>query len=352
MPQSPAAGDRGELPGKPQIARYWEPHGDSRVRCNLCHQRCVIAAGGRGLCGVRENRDGTLYSLVYGKAVARAVDPIEKKPLHHFLPGSYSFSVATVGCNFHCRHCQNCEISMVAGEEWRDLGEDLSPSQIVALAEAAQCASVSYTYTEPTIFFEYAADTARLAHAKGLRNVFVTNGYITPEPLREIAPFLDAANIDLKSFSDSTYRELCGARLAPVLDTIRRYYELGIWMELTTLIIPGWNDSEDEFRRIARFIADLGPDIPWHVSRFFPSHRLPDVPPTPVQTLLRAATLGAEAGLRYVYTGNIAHDAGQATSCPECRRKLIERGRHGLYMNALAQGTCPSCGTAIPGVWA
>jgi len=332
-------------------AMFWEAQGRRVVKCSLCSHRCRIAEGARGLCGVRENQDGKLYSLVYGRATAMAVDPIEKKPLYHFLPGTSSFSIATRGCNFRCIHCQNCDISQPSAEE--DFTEDqlLEPEQAVRMARARGCASISYTYTEPTIFFEYAYDTARVARKRGLKNVFVTNGYITPEALQIIQPCLDAANIDLKSFRDKTYRKLCGARLQPVLEAIDLYYRLGIWIEITTLVIPGWNDSEDELRDIAAFIAGLGREIPWHVSRFLPAYRMSGTRPTPVETLLTAYGIGKSAGLQYVYLGNVSHPSSAATMCPSCGRSVIDRNGLGAPVNALVKPVCPKCGYSIAGVW-
>lgn len=323
---------------------------DSRVQCHLCRHSCTISAGKRGLCGVRENRDGTLYSLVYGRAVATNIDPIEKKPLFHLLPGSSSFSVATVGCNFRCRHCQNWQISQGPQLQGKIVGQQLSPEAIVSRAQSAGCASIAYTYTEPTIFFEYAFDTARLASAAGIRNVFVSNGYTSAEALRMIAPYLDAANIDLKSFSDDFYRTVCGARLQPVLDCIRLYRELGIWIELTTLLIPGYNDGDDELRQIAAFICDLGAEIPWHVSAFYPTYQLLDAPRTPLETLRRARRIGLEAGLRYVYQGNIPGE-GESSYCHSCGELLIERYGFSIRQNLVHDGGCRQCGTPAAGIW-
>jgi len=250
----------------------------------------------RGICAVRENRSETLYSLVYGKAVARAVDPIEKKPLFHFLPGSRAYSIATAGCNFRCGNCQNFEISQMPKDRKIILGQDVSPEEIVMAAKRNNCESIAYTYTEPTIFFEYAYDTAKLARKEGIKNVFVTNGYITEEALVEIKPYLDAANIDLKSFSDDFYRKNCGARLKPVLDSIKLHKSFGIWIEITTLIIPTLNDSEEELRKIAEFIKEVGEETPWHISQFYPTYEFIDLPRTPVATLRRAREIGLEVG--------------------------------------------------------
>jgi len=272
---------------------FYEPLTAGRVLCTLCALYCKIASGRRGACGVRVNVNDVLYTLVYDKVIARHVDPIEKKPLFHFYPGSRSYSIATVGCNFRCLHCQNYDISqppkqktppirLNGGDDpevlWLGLrdaearipGEAVPPEEIVRAARRADCRSIAYTYTEPTIFFELAYDTARLAASEDIANVFVTNGYITEEALTTIAPYLDAANIDLKSFNDSAHKRMTGARLQPVLDAIRAYKRLGIWIEVTTLVIPGYNDSEQELGQIAEFISGVGPDVPWHVTQFYP----------------------------------------------------------------------------------
>jgi pyruvate formate lyase activating enzyme len=332
-------------------ALFYTKEDQGGVTCGLCRFRCTIHEGKRGICGVRENRGGVLYSLVYGKAVAEHVDPVEKKPLFHFLPGSRSYSVATVGCNFRCFHCQNYSISQPS-REGAVPGGQLMPGEIVARAQASGCRSISYTYTEPTVFFEYAYDTAVLAHRAGIRNIFVTNGYITTEALSFIRPFLDAANVDLKGFSDRFYREIVGAELLGVLDCIRDYKRLGIWIELTTLIIPGLNDSDEELSAIARFIADeVGVETPWHVSRFHPTYRLTDRPATPVSTLRRARQIGVAAGLRYVYEGNVPGEGGENTYCPGCREPLITRYGFAIEESAVINGKCPECGHVLDGVW-
>ena len=338
----------------PVRAMFAEALPDGRVRCHLCGFRCVIAPGRRGVCQVRVNRGGKLHTLVYGRAVADEIDPIEKKPLYHFLPGTTAFSLATVGCNFRCLHCQNYAIAFFPrAHGGRVLGRALAPEEIVLLARRNACQSVAYTYTEPTIFFEYAFATARVAAAAGLRNVFVTNGTITPEALRALAPMLHAANIDLKSFRESFYRRVCGgARLQWVLDSIALHRRLGIWVEVTTLVIPGLNDSEGELKDIAGFVASAGRSIPWHLSRFFPAHRMTDVPPTPLATLQRAREIGREAGLHFVYLGNLAPgEDGEDTACPGCSMAVIRRRGHRLLACALRDGRCPHCGETIPGVW-
>ncbi|RLG54961.1 MAG: AmmeMemoRadiSam system radical SAM enzyme, partial [Candidatus Hydrothermarchaeota archaeon] len=258
---------------------------NGKVKCKLCRHSCVIPEGKRGICGVRQNRNGKLYSLVYGKLVAKNVDPIEKKPLYHFYPGSKAYSIATVGCNFSCKHCQNYEISQPARETGEIFGRDFSPEEIVAEAKRYNCEVIAYTYTEPTVFYEYAYETAKLASKEGIKNIFVTNGYTSEEALKEISPYLDGANIDLKAFTDKFYREICGARLEPVLETIKLYKELGIWIEITTLVIPTLNDNEEELRKIAEFIKSLGDEIPWHVSAFHPDYKLMNLPRTPLETL-------------------------------------------------------------------
>ncbi|MEM2864518.1 MAG: AmmeMemoRadiSam system radical SAM enzyme, partial [Candidatus Bathyarchaeia archaeon] len=296
-------------------ARFYDALGGKLVRCNLCSHRCVIQPSKKGLCAVRENRDGRLYTLVYGRLIARAVDPVEKKPLFHFYPGSKAYSIATVGCNFRCKNCQNYDISQLPRETSRVVGDRTAPEEVVEDAKGHGCRSIAYTYTEPTIFYEYAYDVAKLANREGIKNIFVTNGYITEEALRDIRPYLDAANIDLKSFRDAFYRSICGARLEPVLEAIKLYRELGIWIEITTLVIPGLNDSEDELRRIASFIKEeLDPGVPWHVSRFYPMYMLLDLPQTPLETLSRARRIGLETGLYYVYEGNVPGE-GEDTVC-------------------------------------
>ncbi len=322
------------------------------VICSLCSHRCRIAEGKRGICKVRQNKDGTLYTLVYGKLVSTNVDPIEKKPLFHVLPGSRSFSIATVGCNFRCRHCQNYQISQYPVlHEGEITGAEVTPQQVVATAQKYDCATISYTYIEPTIFYEFAYDTAQLAHHQGIKNVFVSNGYTSPEATRKIAPYLDANNIDLKAFSDKFYRQVCGARLAPVLETIELMKSLGVWVEVTTLIIPGWNDSEAELQKIAEFIISVDADIPWHVSRFHPTYKMTDRSATPVSTLLRAREIGLAAGLKYVYVGNIHGENGEDTTCPNCGKTIIARTGYTIVSQAHENGVCNSCGSGLAGIF-
>lgn len=333
-------------------AMFWAPAEEGKVKCSLCRFRCLIAEGQRGVCGVRENRQGVLFSLVYGRSIAENVDPIEKKPFFHWHPGSRSFSVATAGCNFRCLHCQNYQISQLPMSHRPVPGDNLPPAEIVRRAKAADCRSISYTYTEPTIFFEYAYDTAVLARKEGIGNLFVTNGYITEEALSHIAPFLDGANVDLKGFSEKFYREVAGATLHGVLDSLRVYRRLGIWLEITTLVIPGHNDDEADLKGIAHFIAnDLGTDTPWHVTAFYPTFRLLDRPPTPVETLRRARRIGSEAGLKYVYEGNVPGEGGENTLCPGCGRTVVERFGFRLGQLHLQNGRCSFCDTALAGSW-
>ncbi len=332
-------------------ALLYEKEGRNAVRCTLCAHRCRIKAGGRGLCGVRENREGTLISLVSRTVIAAQCDPVEKKPLFHVLPGSRSYSIATAGCNFRCSFCQNHEISQLPHEEGRIAGRDLAPAELVELALRSGSKSISYTYTEPTVYFELAYATAGIAREKGLRNILVTNGYMTPEMLRLLAPRLDAANVDLKSFSDDFYRTLCGGHLRPVLGSLRLMKELGIWVEVTTLLIPGINDGEEELRDLAAFVHSLGPETPWHISRFHPRYRLLDRPPTPADSIHRAAGIGKSAGLKYVYSGNIPGDSGENTFCARCGHLLIGRWGFAVETWDVAGSACPRCGTVLEGIF-
>lgn len=331
-------------------AMFYQKGENQEVNCFLCNHRCTVKEGNKGLCGVRENREGILYSLVYGKSISESVDPIEKKPLFHFFPGSRSFSIATVGCNFKCLHCQNNNISQMPRDQKYIAGNDLHPSKIVSLAQEYDCASISFTYTEPTIYFEYAFETSKIAKEEGLATTFVTNGYITPEPLKTIQPYLDGANIDLKSFSDEFYRKVCGAKLQPILDAITLYHQLRIWIEITTLIIPTYNDSDQELRDIARFIKNLDEKIPWHITAFYPTYRLTDQPRTSVKTLRRAREIGLSEGLRYVYEGNVPGEGGENTFCYNCNSLLIQRLGFSITENRIRDSKCPNCQALIDGV--
>jgi pyruvate formate lyase activating enzyme len=332
-------------------ASFYDRLEDGKVHCRLCRHHCRIEEGRKGICGVRVNRDGELYTLVYGMPCSTHVDPIEKKPLFHFFPGSKAFSIATVGCNFRCRHCQNHEISQMPRDAQCVMGDRMEPPEVVQMAAKAGCKSISYTYTEPTMFYEYAFDIAKLAKEQGIFNNFVTNGYIEEEPLRAIGPWLSAANIDLKGFSEEFYRKVCFAELSQVMETIKVYKALGIWIELTTLVIPGYNDKEEELRGIARFIRnDLGPEVPWHVSAFYPTYKLLDAPRTPPGTLAGARRIGLDEGLRYVYVGNVPGLEGEHTYCYACKRAVIERFGYAIGGYHIHEGSCSFCGAPIDGV--
>lgn len=322
---------------------------DKKVSCYLCSHRCQISDGNFGICQVRQNKGGALYTYAYGEVVAANVDPIEKKPIFHMLPGTRSFSIATAGCNFRCGFCQNWQISQK--KEADRLGvsaQAMSPQEIVKSALKFKCASISYTYTEPTIFFEYASETARLAKEKGLYNIFVTNGYMTKEALEMIRPYLDAANVDLKFFDDEKYRKICGARLKPVMESIALMRTMNIWVEVTTLVVPGENDSPDELNGIAEFLAGAGKEIPWHISRFHPDYKMTDRPATPLDALKEAYQAGKDAGLRYVYIGNVYEE--EKTCCHKCGRDLISRLGFEVINNRLKKGRCPECDTKLDGV--
>ena len=331
-------------------AMLYEKLGDNYVQCYLCAHECKIKDTGFGICAVRQNIDGTLYTLVYAQALAANIDPIEKKPLYHFLPGSRSYSIATAGCNFQCDFCQNWNISQISRETKGELpGYDLPPAKVVENARENNCRSISYTYTEPTIFFEYAYDTAKLAKEAGLKNVFVTNGYMATQAIDTIAPFLDAANVDLKAFSEEYYRRNCKGRLQPVLGSITHMKKHDIWVEVTTLVIPGENDSEEELEQIAEFIAGVSVDTPWHISRFHPDYKFSDHSATPVETLQKAREIGKKHGLHYIYLGNVQEEAD--THCYNCGQLLVQRRYMGTDQIYLKNGRCPSCETPISGIW-
>lgn len=329
-------------------AVLWEALDGGRVRCELCEHHCVIPSGGRGRCGVRENREGRLFALTWELACAAHVDPIEKKPLFHYLPGSLAYSVASVGCNFRCSWCQNHGISQVPRDGGPVTGKHLPAAEIVELALAADCASIAYTYTEPTIFFEYALATARIARTRGLGNVFVTNGYMSEGALEMLLPHLDGANVDLKAFREETYREKIGGHLDPVLRNIGRMVEAGVLVEVTTLLVPDLNDSAEELGEIASFLADLSPDIPWHVSRFHPDYQMNDRGLTSHDAMSRALKAGQDAGLRHVYAGNLPGHDSESTFCWRCGKRVIERWGFSIRSSCLGKdGACPDCGATI-----
>lgn len=357
-------------------AMFYQTLEDARVRCELCPHECLIRNGKVGACGVRVNRGGRLSTLVYDRVISHGAEAVEKKPLFHFLPNSTAYSIGTAGCNLKCAFCQNWQIahwprfnspfgpaSRGKEQEHKDgfaaierfaaavPGEPLSPEQIVDNALRSGAASVAYTYTEPTIFYELAYETAGLARKAGLRNIFVTNGFTRSEPLRRLGGVLDAANIDLKFFREESYRRLSGGRLQPVLEAIRSYHELGLWIEVTTLIMAGINDSEEELRGMAAFIRSVGREIPWHLSRFFPAYEMVDHPVTPLESLHRARRIGHECGLRYIYLGNVPGEDTGHTCCPACGSLLVERSGSGFAANRMDNGHCRDCGTRIEGVW-
>jgi pyruvate formate lyase activating enzyme len=332
-------------------AMLYEKLEGGQVRCNLCAHRCAIKPDRRGVCGVRENKDGVLYSLVYGTLIAENIDPIEKKPFFHVYPASKSYSIATVGCNFNCEFCQNHDISQMPRSTRMITGEDFLPAEIVARAKKSNSKTIAYTYTEPTIYFELAYDTAKIAVENGLKNVFVTNGFMTPEAIDTIAPYLSAANVDLKSFRDEFYKKRCGARLNPVLESLKKMKGLGIWVEITTLLIPALNDSDEELKDIAQFIAGLGKETPWHISRFHPQFKMLNVPVTPISSLHRAVEIGKQSGLKYVYSGNVPGDDGENTHCFHCGKLLIERYGFQIKSINLKGNKCTNCGTELEGVF-
>lgn len=348
-------------------AHLYKDIGNGTLQCLACRHYCKIAPGGSGICAVRENVDGKLKLLVYGKAIAVAVDPIEKKPLFHFLPGSEIFSFGTIGCNFGCEFCQNWDISQVSKNiktklirdkkqnlleaEVTKLGYDLPPQEILAYCLKHKLGAIAYTYNEPEIFFEYTYDTAKLAHAQGIKNVYVSNGYASKEAVDLITPYLDAINIDLKGFTEEFYQKICKAKLAEVLDSIAYYHSKGIWLELTTLLVPGKNDSPAEIKKIAEFIAGIDKNIPWHVTAFTPRYKMKDVPETKDDKLFQAWETGRDAGLKYVYVGNTFDKTRESTYCPKCNELLVERDWGQVEIKNFQEGVCGNCGEKIPGIW-
>ena len=335
---------------KMQEARLYNRLAGQLVHCQLCAHGCKIQEGKFGFCGVRQNIKGVLYTHNYGKLVAVNTDPVEKKPLYHFFPGSLAFSIASAGCNFRCGFCQNWQISQLNFLKESPPGENFSADQVIALAKQHNCKSIAYTYTEPTIFFEFALEVAILAKKAGLANIFVTNGYMSSQAISMFKPYLNAANVDLKFFKESSYQRICSARLAPVLDSIRLLHEAGVWIEITTLVIPGANDSGADLSGIAKFIAGISKDIPWHVSCFHADYKFTSYPSTPEQTIELAYDLGKAQGLRYVYTGNI-HAWGQDTLCGQCKRFLIRREGFNIAESNLAGNKCVFCQAILPGVF-
>lgn len=338
----------------PKVAELVRPLKDKHLQCQVCEHHCALAPGDWGKCGVRVNRGGQIISTVYGKATAAHVDPIEKKPLYHFLPGESALSIGTYGCNMHCMWCQNAGISQVRKKDERReyLGESLPPEALVEIAREQHAAAIAYTYNEPTVFFEYTHDTAELAHAHGIKNIYVSNGFMTEAALEKIAPYLDAINVDLKGFTSELYQTYTGTRIEPVKRNIAKIArETDIWIEVTTLIIPGLNDSDAELHEAAEWLAAVDPMMPWHLSAFHPNHKMRDRPRTPPATLARAYEIGQQAGLQYIYVGNILDAEREQTRCHQCGAQLIRRHGFSARPQWRTPGICPQCNAAIPGVW-
>ena len=349
---------RGLLAGEPsgddaqfvKEARYYDKLDLLRVKCKLCPRECQVADLERGYCGVRENRGGTYYTLVHSRACSVNIDPIEKKPFFHYLPGTLAFSLATAGCNIECRHCQNWNISQFRPEQVDSM--DLPPEKITEVCKAKKCPTIAYTYTEPVVFYEYAYDTAKQARERGVGSVIVSNGYIQGKPLEEWCKVLTGVKIDLKAFTEKFYKETCNGELKPVLDTLVRLKQCGMWFELVVLVIPTLNDGEQEFREMTQWVVkNLGPDVPMHFTRFHPIYKIKNLPPTPVETLEQARNIARESGVHFAYVGNVPGHEGENTFCFKCKEPLIRRTGFYILENKLTDGKCPKCRTAIPGVW-
>ncbi|MCU0363321.1 MAG: AmmeMemoRadiSam system radical SAM enzyme [Bacteroidales bacterium] len=320
------------------------------VMCRICPNECVLKEGELSKCNNRIAHNSKLYTLAFGNPCSANIDPIEKKPLYHFLPGTRAFSIATAGCNLVCLNCQNWSISQTSPEKTRNF--DMPPESVAAGCKKNSCPTIAYTYTEPITFYEYVFETATLARKAGIRNILKSNGYINPEPLKKLCGLVDAVNIDLKAFNESTYLKLTGGKLQPVLDSLKIYRDAGTWVEITSLVVPSWSDNPDEIRKMCRWLAENGfRDAPLHFSRFFPVHKLEQLPPTPVETLNRAAKIAAEEGIRYVYTGNVPGSELSDTACPSCKATLIKRQGYRILLNTIREGKCPECSRIVPGVW-
>jgi pyruvate formate lyase activating enzyme len=318
--------------------------------CRICPNECVLKEGETSKCNNRKVYKSKLYTMAYGNPCSVAVDPVEKKPLYHFLPGSRAFSIATAGCNLVCLNCQNWTISQTSPDKTENI--ELMPADVVEECEKNSCRSIAYTYSEPTTFYEYAYDTALIARKKGVKNIFKSNGYINPEPLKKLCEVIDAANIDLKAITESTYLKLSGGKLQPVLDSLKVYRDMGVWLEITNLVIPGWTDKKDEIRQLCRWLADNGfSNVPLHFSRFYPMHKLEQLPPTPVGLLGDAAAIAAEEGLKFVYTGNAPGNEISDTKCRYCGTVAVKRQGYRIVSNTLKKGNCSSCGKPVEGVW-
>jgi pyruvate formate lyase activating enzyme len=349
-PSEAIAGERSEHGTFVREAMHYEALDERRVECKLCPRECKVALKERGYCGVRENVDGTYVTLVYGRACSANVDPIEKKPLFHFLPGSRALSIATAGCNIECKFCQNWEISQFRPEQITSL--DLPPETLVREAKGKNIESIAFTYTEPVVFYEYMHDTARLAKASGVKSVMISNGYIQERPMAELCEHLSAVKIDLKAFTEKFYAEMCSGKLQPVLDTLKLLKKKGIWFEIVMLIIPTHNDGDAELRELCAWVYnELGPDVPVHFTRFHPTYKIKNLPPTPVSTLTRARTIAMDAGINFAYVGNVPGHEGEWTYCPGCKTPVVRRIGFGIVDVALKHGACAQCSRPIPGVW-
>lgn len=333
-----------------RLAQYQEKLTNNVVRCHLCPHNCKIHEGKPGICHTRVNYQGELYTFAYGNPCSISVDPIEKKPLFHFFPGTNIYSLATAGCNFRCLNCQNWHISQSSPSKMNNY--DLMPNELVEQALQHDTDSIAFTYTEPTVFYEYVYDTAKLAHEKGLKTVLISNGYINEKPLIELCPYLDAANIDLKCFDDSVYRQLTGGHLQPVLDTLKTLKENGVWLEITNLLVPGYSDSPEMIQTMCDWLVENDfTDTPLHFSRFFPTYKLAQLPPTAEDRLIEAKEIAEKSGMKFVYIGNITSLHGENTFCPRCRQMLIERIGYVVKKNHIQNSLCSFCGEPILGVW-
>lgn len=329
---------------------YYRKLKNKLVNCSLCPNNCIIQPNSLGSCKARKNIQGKLYSLVYPKPVSIAIDPIEKKPLYHFLPGSNSLSIGTFGCNLHCLHCQNYDISQKSADQSPQ--KDISPKELIKTAIKNKCKSISYTYNEPTIFYEYVLETATLARKKGIKNIMVTNAYINKEPLKELYPLIDAANIDLKSLDESFYKSICKAKLKPVLDSIKEIAKLGTWIELTNLLIPGYNDNKKQIEKLVKWVKqNLGLKVPLHFSAFYPTYKLLDTPRTYPNKLLEAKEIAKKQGLKHIYLGNTSLPDSGNTYCPKCNKILIERIGFEVRKNNIGNNSCPLCKEKIDGIF-
>ena len=331
-------------------AMFWEELPDRKVKCVLCPRECQVADVERGYCGVRENRGGQYQTLVYGALCSANVDPVEKKPLFHYRPGTTAFSIATAGCNIECKFCQNWQISQFRPEQVPSAV--VTPDRLISACQSRRSPTIAYTYSEPVIFYEYMHDTAALARRHGIGSVMISNGYIQEEPLRQLCKHLTGVKIDLKAFTETFYRDLCAGELKPVLKVLEVLKDIGIWFELVVLIIPTHNDSPDEIRRMSNWVIErLGPDVPMHFTRFHPTYRVTNLPATPVSTLERCRKIAMDAGVHYVYAGNVPMHEGENTYCHSCGHELIRRIGFRVKFTRLADGRCPKCDTQIPGVW-